>query len=289
VKKIVYLPFLGAFLEGVGVTLQKKILRKHKINTRNYIVYGFLAVVLVMLPFIYFFWEVHPEALDPFNVGVMAIIVAFSIIANLLVIYSLKREDVSEIEPIRLMQPLFTILLAFILSFFFVIYENERNVSILILSIVASVALLFAHVEKHHLKFNKYALAAMLGSFLFAFELAISKLILQHYNSVTFYFIRSLLVFLIVWFMFHPKINSIKNGTKGMIFAGGIIWVIYRLIMYYGYQTFGIVFTTMLFILAPIFIYLFAWMYLKEKVNWKQILSSVVIVVCIVIAIIIEA
>lgn len=288
-KKIVYLPFLGAFLEGVGVTLQKKVLRKHKINTRNYIVYGFLAVVLVMLPFMYFYWEVKPEALDPFNVGIMGVIVVVSIIANLLCIYSLKREDVSEIEPIRLMQPLFTILLAFILSFFFAVYSNERNVSILILSIIASIALLFAHVEKHHLKFNKHALAAMLGSFLFAFELVISKLILTHYNTLTFYFIRSLLIFLIVWFMFHPKLNSIKNGTKWMIFAGGIIWVIYRLIIYYGYQTLGIVFTTMMFILAPIFIYLFAWMYLKEKITWKQISSSIIIVVCIIIAIIIGA
>jgi drug/metabolite transporter (DMT)-like permease len=44
----------------------------------------------------------------------------------------------------------------------------------------------------------------------------------------------------------------------------------------------------MLFILSPIFIYLFAWLYLKEKVTWRQIISSIIIVGCIVVAIVIN-
>jgi drug/metabolite transporter (DMT)-like permease len=288
VNKIVYLPFFGAFLEGVGVTLQKKILRKHRINAHNYIVYGFLSIILVMIPLMFFFWDVKPEALELINLSVLLLIVIFSIIANLLVIYSLKKEDVSEIEPIRLMQPLFTILLAFVFGFFFEVYADEQNLSILLLSIIASISLVLAHVKKSHLNFNKYDIAAIIGSFLFAIELALSKFILHYYNSITFYFIRSLLIFLIVWFMFHPKITEIKSKTRWMILAGGLIWVIYRWIMYYGYATLGIVFTTMLFILSPIFIYLFAWLYLKEKVTWRQIISSIIIVGCIVVAIVIN-
>jgi len=286
VNKIIYLPLFGAFLEGVGVTLQKKILRKHQINSKNYIVYGFLAIVLVMLPFSYFFWNLKPEATELLNVGILLVIVILSIIANLLIIYSLKREDVSEIEPIRLMQPLFVILIAFIFSFFFEAFSDEGSPFILFLALIASLSLVFAHIKKDHLSFNKYAMAAILGGLFFAIELVLSKFILTHYNSFTFYFIRCLLIFVITWAIFHPKIVSIKTKTKWMIFGGGIIWVIYRIIMYYGYQTLGIVFTTMLFILAPIFIYLFAWIFLKEKIEWKQIASSIVIVVCIIVAIV---
>jgi len=286
--KIIYLPLFGAFLEGVGVTIQKKVLRKHNVDNKNYIVYGFLSIILVMLPFIYFFWNVQPQATTPLNLTILLAIVILSILANLLIIYSFKKEDISEIEPIRLMQPLFTILIAFILSFYFQIYVNEKNTSVLILSLIASITLVWAHIEKKHLSFNKYDCAAILGGLLFAIELAISKFILEYYNSFTFYFIRCLFIFIISWLIFHQKLNKLKTKTKLMIFTGGITWTIYRVIMYYGYQTLGIVFTTMLFILAPIFIYLFAWMFLKEKIQWKQIISSIIIVACIVTAIVIN-
>jgi drug/metabolite transporter (DMT)-like permease len=288
VKKIIYLPLLGAFLEGVGVTIQKRVLRKHNVNNRNYIIYGFLSIVLVMLPFIYFFWQVEPEATTILNISILLAIVILSILANLFVIYSLKKEDISEIEPIRLTQPLLTILIAFILSFFFEIFQDEKSVSILVLSIIASIVLIWSHTEKNHLKFSKYDYAALIGGLLFAIELVISKFILSYYNSFTFYFLRCLLIFIITWILFHSKLGPLKGKTKAMIFIVGIIWTIYRVIMYYGYQTLGIVFTTMLFILAPIFIYLFAWMFLKEKIQWKQIISSIIIVICIVVAIVIN-
>ncbi len=286
--KIIYLPLFGAILEGAGVILQKRVLRNHKINSQNYLVYGFLAIVLVMLPFSFFFWEISPEAKSLTNIIIFLSIVIISIIANILIIYSLKKENITEIEPIRLMQPLFTILLAFILSFFFVIYSDEGSVLILLLGLIASLSLVFAHIKKHHLSFNKYAIAAIISSFLFSIELVISKFILSYYNSFTFYFLRCLLIFVVSWIIFHPKLSSIENKPKIMIFIGGIIWTIYRIIMYYGYATVGIVFTTMLFILAPIFIYLFAWMFLNEKIEWRQIISSVVIIICVVIAIIVE-
>jgi len=288
VIKIIYLPLFGAILEGAGVILQKRVLRNHKINSQNYLVYGFLAIVLVMLPFSFFFWEISPEAKSLTNIIIFLSIVIISIIANILIIYSLKKENITEIEPIRLMQPLFTILLAFILSFFFVIYSDEGSVLILLLGLIASLSLVFAHIKKHHLSFNKYAIAAIISSFLFSIELVISKFILSYYNSFTFYFLRCLLIFVVSWIIFHPKLSSIENKPKIMIFIGGIIWTIYRIIMYYGYATVGIVFTTMLFILAPIFIYLFAWMFLNEKIEWRQIISSVVIIICVVIAIIVE-
>ena len=251
-------------------------------------VYGFLAIVLVMLPFMYFYWDLSPEATQLPNALMLLTIVVLSVLANYFMVYSLKRVDLSEIEPIRLMQPLLTILIAFFLSFFFVIYESEKNTSILILSLVASSALVLAHIKKSHLSFSKYDISAMLGSFLFALELALSKFILHYYNSVTFYFIRSLLVFLLILVVFHPRLDTLKTKTKFLIFLSGAIWVVYRIILYYGYSTLGIVFTTMLFILGPIFIYLFAWMFLKEKITWRQVVSSVVIIGCVVTALIIN-
>jgi len=285
---MIYIPIIGAVSEGAGIILEKTVIRKHKIDYKNYTVYSFLALVLVMLPLTFFFWEIKPEAYSVPNLLIFMSVVLFSILANLLIFYSLKREKVTELEPIRLMQPLFTVLLAFIFSFFFVAYSAERRYSILILALIASITLIASHVERHHLVYNKYILACVLGSFFFAAELVISKEILPYYSSLTFYFLRCLLIFLVTAFIFHPKISSMKNKTKVFILITGAIWVAYRWILYYGYLSLGIVFTTILFILGPVFIFLFARIFLKEKIYLRHIIASIIIIACIIAAILLE-
>ncbi len=283
-----YIPVIGSIIEAAGTILEKKILRKHKIDYKNYTVYGFLAIVLVMLPLIAFLWVIKPEAYQIKNILIFAFVIFTSILANLFSYYSLKRKDVTELEPIRLMQPLFTILLAFILSFFFAAYSAEKKYSIIVLALIASIALIAAHVKKHHLIFNKYIISALLGSLFFSIELVASKPILQYYSSFTFYFLRCLCIFIISWIIFQPKITSIPNKTKLYILVVGILWVVYRVILYYGYLTLGIVFTTILFILAPVLIFIFARIFLKEKLQLRHIISAVIIVACIIAAIILE-
>tara|TARA_Y100000310_G_C20645540_1_gene796344 strand:+ start:1121 stop:1993 length:873 start_codon:yes stop_codon:yes gene_type:complete len=279
----------GGVLEGSGMVIEKKILRKHSINFKNYTVYGFLSLVLVMLPFIFFFWNIQPEAYTTINILIFSLVILFSILANLLIFYSLKRETVTELEPIRLMQPLFTILLAVLFGFLFDgNYAAEKNLMIVGLALIASFSLVASHIKKHHLNFDKYILAALIGSFLFAVELVISRAILPYYSSLTFYFLRCLSVFLITLAIFHPQLESIKAKTRWLIMIGGAIWVIYRLILYWGYLTYGIVFTTILFIIAPIFIYVFARIFLKEKITWRHIVSSIIIILCVVGAILLN-
>ena len=85
----------------------------------------------------------------------------------------------------------------------------------------------------------------------------------------------------------HPKLTSIANKTKIMIFFTAITAITFRVILYYGYQTLGVVFTTIIFILAPVLIYIFAAIFLKEKITKRQIISSFVIVACVVAAIVV--
>jgi drug/metabolite transporter (DMT)-like permease len=232
---MIYLPILGAIGEGIGMTIEKILLKKSHINYKNYIVYGFLSIVLVMIPLIYFFWEIQPQAYALKNILIFAFIIVSSIIANLLIFYSLKRETLTNIEPTRLMQPIFTILLAVL------IFSSERKLSIIVLSLIASIALVASHIKKHHIVFNKYIIAALLGSLFFAIELVTSRFILEFYNPFTFYFLRCLTIFLIALLIFRPK-NHFKTKTKLLFLTAGAIWVFYRVILYWGYLALGIVF-----------------------------------------------
>ena len=192
----------------------------------------------------------------------------------------MKWEKVTNLEPAKILEPLFVILLAIIFSFFFDgLYE--RNFNIIIPALIAASALVFSHIKKYHLEFNKYFVAAIFGSFFFALELVISRLILDYYSPVTFYFFRCLSILVLSILIFRPKINSTSGKVKWQILGVGAIWFVYRVAMYYGYIHLGVMATTLVILLGPIFVYLFAWKFLKEKLSWRNIVAALVIIGCI--------
>lgn len=271
-----YLPVLGALGMATGTILEKVVLKKKNIDPKLYQTAIFLAIAITMLPFIWFFWKLDPAAFQFGNIFIFVLVLIFSILANVFVFYSLKWEKLENIEPARILEPLFVVLLALVFSFF-VEGLYETNSRILVAALVAGVALIFSHVRKHHLQFNKYFLAAILGSFFFALELVISRLILDFYSPISFYFIRCTAIFLLSWLIFRPKFKKLDTKVKWTILGTGAIWAVYRVMIYYGYIHIGIVFTTLLVMLGPIFIYIFAKIFLKEKLQWRNIVASIVI------------
>lgn len=274
---MVQIPIFGALALASGTILEKIILRRKNLDIRLYQVLSFLAIITVMLPFIWLFWHVDPRALELKNVVIFGIVILFSIIANLLTFYSMKWEKVTKLEPARIMEPLFVVLLAILFSFF-VEGMYDRNASIIIPALLSSLALIFSHVKKHHLDFNKYFMAAIFGSLFFAMELVTSRLILGYYSSLTFYFIRCISIFIISLAVFHPKIKGLDKKVKWQILLVAIIWVAYRGIIYYGYVNLGVIFTTLIIMIAPVFIYIFAWKFLKEKLDWRNIVAAIIII-----------
>ena len=231
----------------------------------------------------FFFWKIDPKALELRSILIMIGVVASSITANLLIFYAEKREKISELEPMRLFQPLFIMFLAFIF------YTAERQTSIHVLgaALIAALALVFSHIKKHHLKLNKYMIAALLGSFFFALELAISRSILQYYNPLSFYFVRCLLVFITAFLIFRPSTKSFSKNTWHHMIIIAAIWIFYRGLVYFGYLNYGVIFTTLIFLLAPIFLYALARIFLKEKLTWRNIIATIIILACVAYALLI--
>lgn len=286
---MIYIPIIGAFLEATGMVIEKRTLKKKNINYKNYSVYSFITIVIVMIPFLFFFWKLSPEALELKNILILFAIAIIALVANLLVFYALKRETLGEFEPVVLTQPLFTILLAFIFSFFISVYSNENNPVIIVLAIIASLTLIAAHIKKHHLVYDKYILATLIGSFLFALELVLSKIILPYYSTWTFYFIRCLIILIIAWIILRPSFKKLDKETKYLTWGVSLLWIIQREILYWSYEKLGIIYTTMILsILSPVLIFLFARCFLKEKITKRQIISGVIILVCVILAVILQ-
>ncbi|MCK9595899.1 DMT family transporter [Candidatus Pacearchaeota archaeon] len=282
---MITIPIIGAGALAAGTILERFVLKKKKIGIKLYQTASFFAITLAMIPFLYFFWRLDSGAFELKNILIFVGVIISSIIANLFVFYSLKWEKVTNLEPARILEPMFVVLLAILFSLFTKgLYE--QNLKIIIPAIIASVALIFPQIKKHHLKINKYIIAAVLGSFFFALELILSRLILEFYSPITFYFIRCASIFLISLVVFRPKIKALDKKTSFWIFVTGAIWVVYRIVTYFGYLNYGVIFTTLIIMLGPIAIYLLAWKFLKEKLNWKNIVSALIIIGCVIYAVI---
>jgi drug/metabolite transporter (DMT)-like permease len=275
-----YIPILGALMLA-AITISEKIaLKKRKLDIKTFQTATFLSAAILMLPLVYFFWDVSPEALQTKNIIILATIIIISVFANLSIFFALKWEKVNNIEPAIIMEPLFTVILAVIFSYF-TVGLFERNFNIIIPTFIAGAALIFSHIRKHHLNFNKYFLATILGSLLYSIELILTRLVLEVYSPISFYFLRCAGIFLISLMIFRPKFSEIKGKPRWEIPLIGALWVGFRILVYYGYLQLGVVFTTLIIMLGPIFVYFFAWKFLKEKLHWKNIVSAIIIVLCV--------
>ncbi len=277
---MIYFPIIAALALAGGTVLEKHILKRKEVDIKKYQTLEFLAIVLIMLPMLYFFWKLDPQALQLKNILIFIAVIICSIAANLFTFYSMKGDKVSNLEPAKMLEPLFTILLAVIFSLFFQ-GAYESNPKVLIASLIAGLVLILTHVKKEHLKFNKYFTAAIIGSFLFALEVVISNLILEFYSPVTFYFLRCLGVFVLSLILFKTKLSGVDKKLKIDLVMVGIIWVLYRVVAYYGYLKIGIVSTTLILMLGAVLTYIFAKLFLKEKINKRNIIASIVILACI--------
>lgn len=280
------LPFFGALSLAAGTIWERFLLRTRKINFQTFHILGFLAIVLILAPLMIFFWQVDSSAFTGPNLATLILVIVFSTLANLFAYYSIKHEKISNLEPARAMEPLFVILLSIVFSFMFGTALYQRSLHLIIPAIIAGLALVVSHVRKHHLDFNKAFLCAIAGSFFFGLELIVSRLILDLYNPLTFYFFRCAGVLVLSLIFLKPKIKEISKDGKFLVqmLAIGTIWVAYRFIIYYGYVNLGVVSTTLTIMLGPALIYFFAWILLKEKLEWRNVIAGIIVLACVVYA-----
>ena len=130
------LPLIASVASGGGMVLEKVILKKRKIDIKLFQVAVFAAIVILMLPLIYFFWEMNSAALSFTNILIMLGVVIGSILANVFIYSAMKGDTISHIEPARLLEPLFTILLAILFSYIFGEALYERNTKVIISAII---------------------------------------------------------------------------------------------------------------------------------------------------------
>jgi drug/metabolite transporter (DMT)-like permease len=268
---------IATISQAIGITLDKIILSKRKIPLQSFIPILFFFLALFTFPLI--FWRGEIDWGDFFSlkyilIYAMMIIVAF--LWNILYYRGVKAEEVNEFELILMLNPLVVILLA---TLFF---QSERNIQIVGASLLASLALIAAHVKREHIRFSKASIGLIFCVLLMSFETILHRYLLDIFSPASLYFSRTVILFIIFALLYRPNPKNIGWAGVGLIAFTGIEGAIQFIARFYGYKDAGVVITTLMLTIAPILVYFAAYAYFREKISKKMIIAGIVILACII-------
>lgn len=268
---------IAAITQAFGVTLDKVVLSYRKIPVKDFIPIVFLFLSLFTLPLLFFRGGVDwQEFLTWKYILLYLAMIAVAIVWNILYYHGVRSERVQEFELILMLNPLIVILLA---TFFF---PAERNLQILVAGIVASLALIFAHLKREHLVFSRTALWLIVCVILMSVETIMHRVLLNLISPASLYFSRTLLLLIFFVLFYRPKISGLNKISIGLIALNGLLGAAQFIARFYGYRDAGVIITTLILTIAPVLVYLGAYLYFKEKVNKKMIAAGAVIIFCII-------
>lgn len=220
-------------------------------------------------------------ALLPNNLFLMLLMIIIAIAYNVLYYQSIQRDSINKHEVIIMTGPLVTILLAA------VFFQEEFNLGVFILAVIASLAMLFARTEKHHLKFDKVAYNLFLAVILTSVESIIIRELLRSYSPVSLYAIRTMFLAAFFYLYYHPKAKEVQRSPLWLIGLSGGIGVAQMVAKFYAFDQLGVIFTTLVSTLAPIIVFLGSWEILHERIRPRVIAASIVILICVAVAVVI--
>lgn len=273
-----FFPLAAAFATAAGLVYDKVILSRFKLDYRVFTVFLFFFLFLVTIPVALWWGRADAAIFQPVYLIMLFWVVSLAVIWNLLLYHAVAKEKLIEIELIFMTTPLVIVLLAFLFL------PAERDLRIFLPAILATLALLWAHLKKHHLDFSKQQKGLLVAIILIGLETILVKKLLAVYSPPLLYLARSGLIFLVLLLFLRAPKWKIKTRAAGGIFRVAIVGMAQMILTYFGYQLAGVSLTTLVLVLAPVLIYLFSVVFLKEKLTPKHIVSFAIILASIVYA-----
>ncbi|OGD61214.1 hypothetical protein A3A71_01290 [Candidatus Berkelbacteria bacterium RIFCSPLOWO2_01_FULL_50_28] len=270
---------ISAVASAFGLVVDKVGLSRRHIPLGIYVPVLFVllfAFTVILLPFGgYVNWDVvfYPNIL--FYVLLMVVI---AIAWNVLFYQSIQKDSVHEHELIVMTAPLLTILLA---AMFF---PEDFDLRVFILALVASVALVLGKIERKHFVLSKQTYNLFLGVILMSLESIIIRELLHYYSPIALYTVRTFFVAMFFWAYYRPHTQRVSTGSWWFIGLSAALGVTTMLTRFYAFESLGIIYTTLISVMAPVIVFIASWEILHERIKARIIISSAVILVCVALA-----
>jgi len=270
-------PLGAAVFQAASATLDKVAL---SIKGVTYKTYTGVSFPLIFLFTLIIFLIVRPNlALESFTSKIIILILisaVFTVVTNLLYYRALKHDLLSEIQTFSLLSNIPLILLTAL------IFLEERNPILILLSVICVIVLIWSHYEHHHFKISKDTLPYFIWIILIApFGGIILKIILQAIDPISLQLIRDGIMALIFIVLFFKNIKRVPRKAYLPLILTNILTSIAWILYFFSYQKSGIIYTVLIFSIQPLLVYITSIFLLKEKTNAKKIIAFVIILICI--------
>lgn len=268
---------ISALSGAIGVIVDKVALSRRHLSVHIMAPLQFLFLFLltaIIVPWIGRFDLA--AALSPLALFLFIVMVLLAGAWNVLYYRAVKNETIQEVELIILLGPLVTTLLSAI------VLPNERNSQVLIAAVIASLTLIVTHIERRHISLDYYSKWLLVGIFLMAAESIVIKQLLDIWSPAALYMARTFYVFLFFQFLVRPHFDHLAPKSVGWVFTSALFGVIYMVTKFYGYQSVGIVYTTLILALQPALVLFLDRVFLNERLKPKYLVATLVIIVAVI-------
>lgn len=271
-------PIIATLSQVGGILVDKIVLTRRQVSLRVFVPLLFLFLFLFSAILFPFFGHISPLIFTPNYILLFILMIVVAIFWNVLYYRGVQKEKMSEFELIIMFQPLFTIILAS------VFLKGEQSIHTIIAAIIAALALILAHLKKRHLEFSDGAISLILAVVFMSVELILIKILLTVFSPVALYAVRTAIIFLVFYFYWRPDISRVANTNAALILFSSALGVLQMVTKFYGFEKYGVVYTSLVLIAAPLIIYFFSAIFLHEKIKPKVLIAALVILGCIVYA-----
>lgn len=271
-------PFIAAFAQAGGIIVDKIILTRRQVSLHVFVPAVFLFLFLLTMLFMPFLGRVSPDIFQTKYILIFCAMIVSAIIWNIYYYRGVQTEKVHEFEMIMMLQPLITVLMATIFL------KGERNINLEIAAIIASLALIAAHLNRRHLEFSDGVWGLLLAVVFTSIEIILIKLLLDVINPVALYAVRTGILFVFFYLFYHPDLTKMSEKNVWLVLLTSAIGMTQMIMKFYGFTQYGVIYTSLILIMAPVLVYLISTTFLHERMKPRAIMSAIVILVAIVYA-----
>lgn len=268
---------LNAFIASVGyaggIVADKIVLCRKKVPILRFIplLFVFLALFTASLLFRYGHVDWALLASNKY-IGLTILMTVVAVTWNIFYYRGIQQEDIHEFELIMLLSPLATIIFAEIFI------PSERSWPTFAAGILASAALIATRFRHHHVKISRVAWQSMSAMLLMSLESIIIKELLQVLSPVSLYFLRTAIIAVVFIVIYRPKMFAVPKTAFYLTMLSAIFGVVQMVLKFYGFESLGVIETTMILVLGPFLVYFISPLWFKEKIYKRDIIAFVILV-----------
>jgi drug/metabolite transporter (DMT)-like permease len=274
------LPLIAAVLQATSFTLDKAVLNLKRVDYRRYVLVSFPLIALFSI----ILWLVVQPPLDWASLewttwGLLAIMVADIVLANFLFYRALQSDWLNELE---LWMLTFRIPAILVVAFFF---TDERDPLIIILSLISAFVVVWSHRDHTRLRIRRRTAPYVIwGLIMTPIAAVVIKKLLTTMDPVSLELARMVPVAVIFWLLYHTAMKPIGSRSWAMLVATNVFTFTAGVLLLFGYQSFGIIYTGLIFAISPLLVYAFSLIFLGEPFDRRKFIAFLVVLACILVA-----